>query len=160
MENPCYFNEFWYCLEFLLSLLFLLYFLFLLYISASSFLKTFFAKTVTQICGKFLLQLAILVKFVILAIFSISSIHFGARKRRTGEDGGLKRRKNLLFSKISDTCLLPHVKTLKVRHFHVVIVWWRQRNAQKNRDARASLLGFWLSRCRRRRRILMVRTLS
>ena len=30
----------------------------------------------------------------------------------------------------------------EIRHFHVVVVQWRQRNVQKKRDARAKLLFF------------------
>ena len=30
--------------------------------------------------------------------------------------------------------------TRQIRHFHVVVVQWRQRNVQKKRDARAELL--------------------
>ena len=49
----------------------------------------------------------------------------------------------------------------EIRHFHVVVVQWRQRNVQKKRDAREKWL-FWLlnplflwrSRCGHRRRIL------
>lgn len=39
-------------------------------------LKRFLSKLLPRFAGQFLLQLAILVKFVVLAIFSISSIHF------------------------------------------------------------------------------------
>ena len=49
----------------------------------------------------------------------------------------------------------------EIRHFHVVVVQWRQKKCTKKRDARAKLL-FWLlnllllwsARSRRRRRIL------
>ena len=49
----------------------------------------------------------------------------------------------------------------EIRHFHVVVVQWRQRNLQKKLDARGKLLFcqlnlllLWRSHCRRRCRIL------
>ena len=64
-------------MQFLLSLLFLLYLIFLLYISASSFFENFILlKLLPCFASNFLLQLAILVKFVVLARFSISSVRF------------------------------------------------------------------------------------
>ena len=137
MENPCYFYEFWCSLQFLLSLLFLMYLPFLLYISASSFLKTFFVKTATQICWPIFATACnpceICCSCYIFYFFHtfLKTCVFDARKRRTGVDGGLKRRKNLRFSKYPDTCTRPHVKTLKIGHFHGLVVWRRQRDEQQ-----------------------------
>ena len=39
--------------------------------------------------------------------------------------------KNLRFSKYPDTCTRPHVKTLKIGHFHGLVMWWRQRDVQQ-----------------------------
>ena len=59
--------------------------------------------------------------------------------------------------------IVPCNITLKreIRHFHVVVLQWRQRNIQKKCDARAKLLFwllnlllFWRPSFRRRRRIL------
>ena len=66
--------------------------------------------------------------------------------------------------KEKESCCLrfPSLTKPEIRHFHVVVMQWRQRNVQKMRDARAKFLFcyykpiafFCRSSCRRRRRCL------